>query len=255
VPYLPIERHGIIGNMRTAALVGTNGTIDWYCYPSFDAPSIFGSLLDDEKGGSFEIAPVSGTHTEKQFYWPDTNVLVTRFLSTDGVGQITDFMTVGLREDEAAGWLVRRVTVSRGAMRFRVCCRPAFDYGRASHRTERTAAGVRFLGNDVAFELSSDPPLGERDGAAVAEFRLEEGQGISFVLRPLEGNGTERPALTDREAENLFRGTVEYWRRWLSACTYRGRWRESVHRSALALKLLTYEPTGAMVAAATCSLP
>jgi GH15 family glucan-1,4-alpha-glucosidase len=252
--YLPIERHGIIGNMRTAALVGTNGTIDWYCYPSFDAPSIFGSLLDDEKGGSFEISPMS-EHTEKQFYWPDTNVLVTRFLSPDGVGQITDFMTVGLREEEASGWLVRRVTVSRGAMRFRLCCRPAFDYGRASHRTERTATGVRFLGNDIAFELSSDPPLGERDGAAVAEFRLEEGQGISFVLRPLDGNDSTRSALTDPEAEKLFRATVEYWRRWLSVCTYRGRWRESVHRSALALKLLTYEPTGAMVAAATCSLP
>jgi GH15 family glucan-1,4-alpha-glucosidase len=147
------------------------------------------------------------------------------------------------------------VTVSRGAMRFRLCCRPAFDYGRASHRTERTATGVRFLGNDVAFELSSDPPLGERDGAAVADFRLEEGQGISFVLRPLDGNGSTRPALTDPEAEKLFRATVEFWRRWLSVCTYRGRWRESVHRSALALKLLTYEPTGAMVAAATCSLP
>lgn len=252
--YLPIERHGIIGNMRTAALVGTNGCIDWYCHPSFDAPSVFGSLLDDEKGGSFEIAPASGTHTEKQFYWPDTNVLVTRFLSTDGVGQITDFMTVGLREEEASGWLVRRVTVSRGAMRFRLECRPAFDYGRASHRTERTATGVRFLGNDMAFELSSDPPVGEKDGAAVAEFRLEEGQGISFVFRPVEG-GTQHPALTDRHAEMLFRGTVEYWRRWLSICTYRGRWREQVHRSALALKLLTYEPTGAMVAAATCSLP
>ena len=250
--YLPIEDHGIIGNMRTAALVGTDGTIDWYCYPSFDAPSVFGALLDDQKGGSFEIAPATGTHARKQFYWPDTNVLVTRFLSPDGVGQITDFMTVGLRSDEAEGWLVRRVTVSRGAMRFRLVCRPAFDYGRAPHRTERTATGVRFIANDLGLELSSDPPVTERDGAAVAEFRLDEGQGISFVLRPIDG---ERPALSDAEAETLFRGTVEYWRRWLSACTYRGRWRESVHRSALALKLLTYEPTGAMVAAATCSLP
>jgi GH15 family glucan-1,4-alpha-glucosidase len=255
MPYLPIERHGIIGNMRTAALVGTNGTIDWYCYPSFDAPSVFGAILDDEKGGSFEIAPASGEWREKQFYWPDTNVLVTRFLSPEGVGQITDFMTVGLRGDDVEGWLVRRVTVSRGAMRFRLSCRPAFDYGRAPHRTERTETGVRFLGNDVAFELTSAPAAGERDGAAVAEFRLEEGQAISFVLRPLDAERSARPALTDADAETLFRGTVEYWRRWLSACTYRGRWREAVHRSALALKLLTYEPTGAMVAAPTCSLP
>jgi GH15 family glucan-1,4-alpha-glucosidase len=250
--YLPIEDHGIIGNMRTAALVGTDGAIDWFCFPSFDSPSVFGALLDDEKGGSFQIRPASGSHARKQFYWPDTNVLVTRFLSPDGVGQITDFMTVGLRNDEAQGWLVRRVTVSRGAMRFRLCCRPAFDYARRAHRTERTATGVRFLADGLGLELSSHPPVTERDGAAVAEFRLEEGQGISFVLRPIDG---DRPALSDGEAETLFRGTVEFWRRWLSACTYRGRWRESVHRSALALKLLTYEPTGAMVAAATCSLP
>jgi GH15 family glucan-1,4-alpha-glucosidase len=139
-------------------------------------------------------------------------------------------------------------------MRFRLRCRPAFDYGRASHRTERTETGVRFLGNDMAFELSSDPPVGEKDGAGVAEFRLEEGQGISFVFRPIEG-GNGHPPLTDRRAELLFRSTVEYWRRWLATCTYRGRWREAVHRSALALKLLTYQPTGAMVAAATTSLP
>jgi GH15 family glucan-1,4-alpha-glucosidase len=255
VAYLPIQEHGIIGNMRTAALVGTDGTIDWYCYPSFDAPSVFGALLDDEKGGSFQIAPAAGVHARKQFYWPDTNILVTRFLSPDGVGQITDFMTVGLRSVEAEGWLVRRVTVSRGAMRFRLLCRPAFDYARAPHRTERTATGVRFVSKDIGLELSSDPPVSEKDGAAVAEFRLEEGQAISFVLRPLDGPVGDRPALTHDEAEGLFRGTVEFWRRWLAGCTYRGRWREAVHRSALALKLLTYEPTGAMVAAATCSLP
>ncbi|HET7747693.1 MAG TPA: glycoside hydrolase family 15 protein [Vicinamibacteria bacterium] len=253
--YLPIERHGIIGNTSTAALVGMNGTIDWYCHPRFDSPSVFAAILDDQKGGEFAIAPVATHVAEKQFYWPDTNVLVTRFLSPDGVGQITDFMPHGLREDEAAGWLVRRVTVSRGAMRFRLRCRPAFDYGRATHRTERTRGGVRFHGPQLSLELSSDPAVEERDGAAVAEFRLDEGQGISFVLRPVQEGAGEKDPVTDEVAERLFRATVEFWRRWLARCTYRGRWRESVHRSALVLKLLTYQPTGAMVAAATCSLP
>src|SRR5438876_1163661 len=105
---------------RSAALVGMNGSIDWYCFPAFDSPSVFGAILDDKKGGQFSIAPATEHAAKKQFYWPDTNVLVTRFFSADGVGQITDFMPVGVRRgDPGYEWLIRRVSVSRGSMRFR----------------------------------------------------------------------------------------------------------------------------------------
>ena len=136
--YQPIENYGVIGNMRTAALVGMNGSIDWYCFPAFDSPSVFAAILDDKKGGSFSIAPATEHTAKKQFYWPDTNVLVTRFFSPDGVGQITDFMPVGVRKgDPGYEWLIRRVSVARGSMRFKAVCRPAFDYARAAHEIER----------------------------------------------------------------------------------------------------------------------
>jgi GH15 family glucan-1,4-alpha-glucosidase len=188
----------------------------------------------------------------KQFYWPDTNVLVTRFLSAAGVGQVTDFMPPV--EDGVPGhaWLVRRVTAVRGSVRFRLCCRPAFDYARARHELTLHDTSAVFHAGDLALELAGTVPLRAREGAAEAEFELPEGESVSFVLRPLDG----RPrAFADGEAAAHFESTVLYWRQWLSHCTYRGRWREMVHRSALALKLLTYQPTGAIVAAPTCSLP
>src|SRR5262245_43971474 len=134
--YQPIEHYGIIGNMRTAALVGMNGSIDWFCVPFFDSPSVFAAILDDQKGGRFEIAPLGEDIRAKQFYWPETNVLVTRFLSPDGVGEVIDFMPVGLpRESPWQDQLIRRVKVTRGTMAFRMTCRPAFDDARVSHRT------------------------------------------------------------------------------------------------------------------------
>ncbi|HZS50617.1 MAG TPA: trehalase-like domain-containing protein, partial [Bryobacterales bacterium] len=95
MPYQPIEDYGLIGNLRTAALVGKNGSIDWFCFPHFDSPSVFGAILDEHKGGYFRISPTSAEITRKQLYWADTNVLVTRFLSADGVGEIVDFMPIG----------------------------------------------------------------------------------------------------------------------------------------------------------------
>jgi len=177
VTYQPIENHGVIGNMRTAALVGMNGSIDWYCFPAFDSPSVFGAILDDAKGGSFSIAPATEHVAKKQFYWPDTNVLVTRFLAEQGVGQITDFMPVP-RTNDAPGfqWLVRRVSVSRGTMRFRAECRPAFNYGRSPHRVELTEAGVRFHSEALSLELSTEAPLQVSADSVVTEFSLQEGQ-------------------------------------------------------------------------------
>lgn len=256
MPYQPIENYGMIGNMHTVALVGMNGSIDWYCYPNFDSPSVFGALLDDTGGGRFQITPLDQLARQKQHYWPDTNVIVTRFYSTEGVGMITDFMPVGVAEDDPGHyWLIRRVTVVRGRMHFRVVCQPAFNYGRDPHQVTISADGASFYSQTLSLGLSTRLPLETQGAAAVAEFALAENETLSFVLRsigPEEGCGR---AIDANETEALFRQTVNYWRNWLAKCTYTGRWREMVYRSALVLKLLTFEPTGAIVAAPTASLP
>jgi len=253
--YQPIEDYGIIGNMRTVALVGKHGSIDWYCFPYFDSPSVFGAILDDGKGGRFQICPVCDEVATKQLYWPETNVLITRFLSTDGVGEIEDFMPVGLSPEEGGrDQLVRRVRVVRGAVRFRLVCQPAFDYARAGNETVMEKGGACFHSPSLSLGLASDVPLARDDAGVTADFTLKEGEVASFILRPVEKDGCGAAPCT-AETEELFHRTVAFWRRWLSACTYHGRWREMVHRSALALKLLTFEPTGAIVAAPTCSLP
>ena len=137
--YQPIENYGIIGNMRTAALVGMNGSIDWLCWPNFDSPSVFAAMLDDQKGGRFRIAPSGDDFRNKQFYWPDTNILITRFLHGDGIGEIEDYMPVGV-VGASSNQLVRRVRVVRGQVSFRLECSPAFDYARRSgeHSSRRT---------------------------------------------------------------------------------------------------------------------
>jgi GH15 family glucan-1,4-alpha-glucosidase len=254
--YLPIEDYGLIGNLHTAALVGANGSIDWFCYPDFDSPSVFGAILDDVKGGRFQITPLAEDVTPKQIYLPESNVLLTRFLSADGVGHVVDFMPVGLRSDHPGhASLIRRVTVARGAVSFRVECRPAFNYARDPHSTGVSAAGAVFRSGRLSLGLATAVALRVDGDAAVAEFTLREGQDATFVLRALAPDGSCGAPLSDDEAAALFTDTLRYWRRWIGRCTYRGRWREIVARSALALKLLTYEPTGAIVAAPTCSLP
>src|SRR5690606_24971555 len=190
-----------------------------------------------------------------QHYWPNTNILVTRFLHPDGAGEITDYMPVGGAGGTPADQLVRHVRVVHGRMPFRLQCRPAFDYARASHRTYLLPQGARFDGPALSLALASSVPL-QREGDGVrADFALNEGETATFVLRQLDpGDDAGHCPHTD-EAEERFRETVTYWQRRLSHCTYQGRWREVVQRSALVLKLLTFQPTGALVAAATTSLP
>lgn len=154
--YQPIENYGIIGNMRTAALVGLNGSIDWYCFPHFDSPSVFAAILDDDKGGRFEIAAAQEGVSTRQLYWPETNVLITRFYSANGVGEIEDFMPVGL--PRASPWhhqLIRRVRVTQGSLEFRVRCYPAFDYARAPHKTIITKRGASFHSADLSLGLAT----------------------------------------------------------------------------------------------------
>jgi len=253
--YERIEDHGVIGNMRTVALVSVRGAIDWYCFPRFDSPSVFAALLDDEKGGSFSIRPLEDRVIHKQLYWPDTNVLLTRFLSPDGVGEIEDFMPVG-RAALLAGCqdeIVRRVKVVRGSLNFEMTCEPAFDYARTRPRVSIEKNGAVFQAAGLVLALSSQVALHATERGASARFVLNEGEKVTFVLHPL-AEGCEAPP-TEEQANDLFEDAVRFWREWLSRCTYRGRWREIVYRSALVLKLLTYDPTGAIVAAPTCSLP
>ncbi len=257
MPYQPIENYGIIGDMHTVALVGMNGSIDWFCFPHFNSPSVFAAILDDKKGGYFKVAPATEEITYKQFYWPETNVLVTRFLSADGVGDVTDYMT-GPGQAKGNGHhhqLFRRVTAVRGTMPFRVECQPAFNYGRDDHTVEIGLEGASFNSRGLSLGLSSSVLLKQDGNGVVRDFTLQEGQSAIFILQEIEPGTGCAACLTEREAAEVFVKTVEHWRRWIAKCTYMGRWREMVHRSALALKLLTYEPTGAIVAAPTSSLP
>ncbi|HEX5226620.1 MAG TPA: glycoside hydrolase family 15 protein [Bryobacteraceae bacterium] len=257
MPYQPIEDYGIVGNLRTAALIGKNGSVDWFCFPHFDSPSLFGAILDDRKGGRFRISAIDDGVSCKQVYWPDTNVLVTRFLANDGVGEIQDFMPLSESQARPPYYgLIRRVKVARGSMRFRMECTPAFNYGRDKHSVEISGDGARFCAPNLRMALGSSVALKKLGhGGVYAEFCLKEGESQSFELHGLQEGVRDRVGLSEQESDQLFRDTIHYWRDWLSKCTYRGRWREMVQRSALALKLLTFDPTGAIVAAPTCSLP
>jgi GH15 family glucan-1,4-alpha-glucosidase len=253
--YLPIEDHGIVGDLHTAALIGTNGTVDWLCLPAFDSPSIFASILDDEKGGHFKLQPERYDRSQ-QLYLPDTNVLLTRFLSPEGVAEILDFMPVH-NPGRPRHRLVRNVRAIRGRVTLNVECKPAFDYARVGHSVALRGAGAIFLGPGLTLGLaSSDVPveIGTR-GDVRAKFELEAGESATFVLAGLERGEGPEAAFSDRSFDELLEDTLEYWRRWISGCTYEGRWREVVHRSALVLKLMVYDPTGALVAAPTMGLP
>ena len=244
--YLPIAEHGVIGDLRSVALVGVDGTIDWYCPGRFDAPSVFGSLLDAAHGGFYRIAPAGGGWTNKQLYYPDTNVLITRFLGPDGVAEVIDFMPT-----DEPGTLVRRVIGIRGDVRMVIEVEPRFDYGRAEHETVVDDSGAVFASPDLSLALCSAVPLKSTGAGVCGEFTVSHDVDRSFVLQP----GTERRSYSEGDTRRLFAETTQFWLDWLKGCTYRGRWTEMVYRSALTLKLLTYEPTGAIVAAATTSLP
>jgi GH15 family glucan-1,4-alpha-glucosidase len=251
--YQPIDDYAVIGDLHTVALVGKNGSIDWWCAPRFDSPSVFAAILDQANGGRWSISPEPDEVTYKQLYFPDTNVLITRFLSADGVVELTDFMPAGDDEESHGQPIIRRVEAVRGSMSLRMRCEPAFDYARVSHTIRAVPRGVCFESPVQTLTLASSVPMRTRSGVAHAQFTLTQGERVTFVL---SAPGEDRPILpSEKDIERLFRRTVDYWHRWLSRCTYRGRWREMVNRSALALKLLTYKPTGAILAAPTTSLP
>jgi GH15 family glucan-1,4-alpha-glucosidase len=253
--YLPIAEHGIIGDLHTVALVGSDGTIDWYCCPSFDSPSVFGAILDRKRGGYYRITPAAEGWEPKQLYFPDTNVLITRFLSSEGVGELQGFMPIPRDgEERHRHRLVRRVLCVRGEMRFRLDLQPRFNYGRDEHTVEHYEHGVLFRSPGLCLALQGTRPIACDESDAHSEFTLRAGETVTFVLESVGGDYVPRE-YSEEETREAYERTIGYWRRWLSQSRYRGRWRETVHRSALVLKLLTYHPTGAIVAAPTTSLP
>ena len=253
--YQPIENYGMVGDLHTVALVGMDGSIDFMAFPHFDSPTIFAALLDHRHGGRFQIAPVLGKARQKQIYLSDSNILISRFLSEDGVAEVSDFMPVAGAVQAHA--LVRRAKTVRGEVAFRMVCAPRFDYARAQHQVEQQDGEVLFLsrGQDkTALRLRAAVPVRIDNGAATAEFTLRTGETATFVLEQASP-GVASPLANPAYVTQAFKDTLNFWRHWIGRSTYHGRWREMVHRSALTLKLLTSQPYGTMVASPTFGLP
>jgi len=257
--YPNISDHGLIGDLQTAALVTNDGCIDWFCSPRFDSPSLFASLLDADKGGHFRIAPEGCEYVSRQIYLPDTAILVTRFMSADGVGEVLDFMPVITGKVTGRHRIVRQLRVARGTMRFAMDLQPRFDYARQRHTVEVSENGALFRCGDQELTLHTVGSRGKnatqlkKHGRGLrAVWTLTEGESTGVVLESMGGRPRRLPP---GEVGRLSDDTAAFWRDWLGQSTYRGRWREMVSRSAMTLKLMTYAPTGAPVAAPTAGLP
>jgi GH15 family glucan-1,4-alpha-glucosidase len=256
--YLPIEDYALIGDLHTVALVGKNGSIDWCCLPRFDSPSVFGALLDANKAGFFRISPTTMEQVKcQQLYLPETNILLTRFLSPDGVAELTDFMPIkqiGTAEHDHQ--IIRSLVIVHGSLSFTLTCRPAFNYARDTHQVTLSEEGATFEHASIRLTLASPIHLNtDEHGGVQATFTLHQGDTIHFLLKSTQQSQQPPRLLSEKAYQTSFHETSHYWHHWISQCRYHGRWREMVQRSALVLKLLTYAPTGAIVAAPTTSLP
>lgn len=250
-PPRPIADHGAIGNLATMALVATDGTIDFMCWPDFDSPSVFAALLDTDKGGHFTLAPEIADARVVQSYVPDTNVLLTHWFGEDSSAEITDLMAGPEELGHGTGRLLRRVRVTRGDVCFKLDCRPRFDYARQRPQVTCSDGHVVFSAPGApALRLCAPVEFAIEDDGAVATFTLGSGQTMDFVL---DEDGD--PVMDERKRDALVHEVIKKWQKWSQRSTYRGRWREPVMRSALVLKLMTSIRHGSMVAAATFGLP
>ncbi|MFB8246032.1 glycoside hydrolase family 15 protein [Streptomyces sp. NPDC055952] len=261
--YPLIENHGLVGDLQSAALVTTDGSVDWFCVPRFDSPSVFGALLDRNRGGHCTIRPRHRSYATKQLYLPDTAILVTRFMTEAGAGEVIDFMPVTGTSVTERHRLVRMIRCVRGRMTFEIEVDPRFDYGREPHRLHIGEHGAVFAG-ERGSRLTVHPVL-EPDDVKLLDGLTDRREALHFTLTLEAGLergmvlewGADGPPREMRlaEYERLFDDTVAFWRGWLRQSRYTGRWRETVERSAITLKLMTYAPSGAVVAAPTAALP
>jgi GH15 family glucan-1,4-alpha-glucosidase len=260
--YHPIENYGVIGNLQTIALIGMDASIDFLCFPYFDSPSIFASLLDSERGGRFILSPTFQHRRPKQMYLSNSNILLTRFLSPDGVVEVCDFMPISLESGrdrvEPVHQLIRRAKCVRGEVQFQMACDPRLDYGRAKQQVKLLSEKEALFFPDCGersispIRLRSEVPLVIREGRVESEFVLSAGQSALFIL---EGDEDAPHAIDPHRVSEEFKATLNFWQSWIAQSTYRGRWREIVDRSALVLKLLVSQRHGSIVAAPTFGLP
>lgn len=252
-----IEDYAVIGDLRTVALVGTRGSIDCLCFPEFDSPSIFAAHVDRDRGGRFQIEPRLDDFKEKQLYLPETNVLITRFLSEQGVAEISNYMVLSEEQGDCEQALVRRAKCVHGEVTFHLRFEPRFDYARSTHSaTQIDAHHLRFEseGDDgLAVLLHCDHTLELKNGDGAATITLKKGETATFVLE--EAPTGKSVCDTADYSVSSFKKTCNFWRNWVARCRYDGRWRESVQRSALALKLLTSRKHGSIIAAPCFGFP
>ena len=250
--YLPIAEYGIIGNLHTTALVSVTGSIDFMCLPRFDSPTVFGRLLDADRGGFFSFSCLSEGNENKQLYLPGTNILITRFLSQAGIAELTDFMPIVQGERDFA--VVRRLKGVYGTHRIRIDVQPRYGYGREGVRVEKNPDGRGYLLHDPLGEqptmlLLTGVDMEITEHGLTATIDLEQGDNYDFILTLNEGVDFDTDWMTS------FTACRKYWTTWSRRCKYNGFWKEAVLRSVLTLKLLTSAQYGSTIAAATFGLP
>jgi len=250
----PIENYGVIGNMCSIALAGVNGSIDFLCYPNFDSPTVFAALLDDEKGGYFQIQPQLQERHVRQLYLPDTNILLTRFLAEEGVAELTDYMPIGI-DGEQPNEIIRTIAVIRGEVNFKVRCQPRFNYAMSGHTLNvEDRCAIFSPASDACppMALYSTVALRQQSEDVTSEFSLRAGERATFVFGRVRAQG-QQPEM--EFVEQRFKETASFWKAWIAKSKYKGRWREMVNRSALLLKLMISREHGSLIAAPTFSLP
>ena len=251
--YKPISDYGIIGDMHSCALVGTDGSIDWACFPRFDSPSVFAAILDSERGGSYQISPNINYSSEAR-YEDDSNILATTFTTDEGTARLTDFMPCIMERGSLKSYheIIRRVDGLTGSVPMSLIFKPRLNYAKGETRfTLRPRTALATNGRQK-LRLVSDVDLTRDDGQIKTGFRVKEGETLWFVTKY---GGTSPEHVSEHSPELEHRRTRLFWTTWARHCSYKGRWQAEVIRSALTLKMLEYVPTGTLVAAATTSLP